>query len=54
MEKSGKGYAISSTVVAVGMMTDLLVRAVHTTEIGPAVKCMTNIFNHASDTLKPL
>ena len=42
---------LPSSVLSIGMATDLLMRCVNEGEVGPAVKCMSNVFRHAGDAL---
>jgi hypothetical protein len=47
--KNDKGDAVPNAVLAIGMATDVLSRAVSPKEVGPAVKCMSNMFRQAGD-----
>jgi hypothetical protein len=44
-----QGDAVPNAVLAVGMATGVLSRAVNPKEVGPAVRCMSNMFGHAGD-----
>jgi hypothetical protein len=44
-----KGDIVPNAVLAIGMATDVLACAVHPKEVGPAVKCMLNMFRHMGD-----
>jgi len=48
--KRRKEGTVSSTVMAIGMAVDLLQRAVNPNEVGPAVKCLSNVYRHAGDS----
>ena len=47
--KKEEGYDKAS-LLSVYMATDLIVRAVQIHEIGPAVRCMSNMFRHAPES----
>lgn len=46
---ASKGDAVPNAVLAIGMTTDVLAHAVNPKEVGPAVRCMLNMFRHAGD-----
>ena len=40
-KRRDKKYSIPNSILAIGMATDLIVRAVNQNEVGPAVQCMS-------------
>ena len=46
-----KGKNTDNCVMAIGMATDLVVRAVNSNDVGPAVKCASNMFRHGAHSV---